>query len=210
MEKALIGLIGVVVGALLITLKELFFYRKKRKEEQVYLSIQMIGLLDRFISKCFDVVYDDGLFHGQRGEDGCKRPQVDTPIFEPLSVDVEWKSLPADLMYEILDFPSQIEDADAYISSVWEHCGFAPDYEEVFEARHEKYAELGLKAFDMTSRLRALAGLPDKTYTEWTSQEKLQDLYDRTMREKAEREERQRKANEKLFANLEQSSSAKT
>ena len=125
MEAAVIGLFGVIVGAILTviltTVKDWWFHRVKKKEEQTYLAIQISCLLEQFVSGCLEVAYDNGLCHGQRDKQGCLSPQVRTPNFEPLKVDVNWKSLPTNLMYQILRLPSQIDDANAYINAAWEY-----------------------------------------------------------------------------------------
>jgi ABC-type lipoprotein release transport system permease subunit len=50
MEAAVIGLFGVIVGAILTviltTAKDWWFHRVKKKEEQTYLAIQISCLLE--------------------------------------------------------------------------------------------------------------------------------------------------------------------
>jgi hypothetical protein len=191
-EIAVIGFVGVIVGAILTaiftTVKDWWFHRIKKKEDQTYLAIQISCLLERFISGCLEVAYDDGLCHGQRDEQGCLSVQVSTPDFEPLKVDVNWKSLPTALMYQILRLPSQIDDANAYISAVWEFSAYPPDYEELFEARVEKYSELGLKAIKLVEKLELLANLPSEPITgDWVPKDRLQQAYDKVKAEGAER-----------------------
>ncbi len=180
LEAALIGLVGVIIGAMLATAKDWWFHRVKKKEDQIYLAIQINCLLERFTSGCLEVAYDDGLYHGQRDERGCLSPQVKTPDFEPLQVDVNWKSLPTNLMYKILRLPSRVDDANAYISAAWEYASDPPDYEEVFEARIKKYAELGLLAIELAEELRELAKLPTMPSADnWDPKTRLQQAYDK-------------------------------
>ena len=173
MEKAIIGLIGVVVGALLTTMKDFFFYRKSRKEEQIFLCIRITSFLDKFASICIEVVFDDGLTYGQRNEDGTLTPTVTTPVFDPFIADVNWKCIPANLLYKIMQIPSEVENANGYIDSVWMHSCFPPDNDELFEARAVKYAELGIEAISLSKALRTLAGLPAKQYNEWNGSDRL-------------------------------------
>lgn len=193
MNSALIGIIGVIVGAFLTVIltatKEWFFHRLTKKKEQTYLAIQISCLLEQFISGCVDVAYDDGLFHGQRDEQGCLSVQVSPPIFEPLKADVNWKCLPTDLMYNILKLPSQIHEANAYISAVSEYSAHPPNYEALFNAREERYSELGLIALDLMDELSELASLPlviDKT--EWSPKSRLKSAYEHAVSKIAERD----------------------
>ncbi|WP_310439735.1 hypothetical protein [Sulfuricurvum sp.] len=164
MDKASIGLFGVVLGAGLTVgltvLKEWWFQREKNQKEVEFLSIHMVCLLEKFIDGCIDVISDDGYYQGQRESDGCLHPQVSLPIFEPQSLKVEWKALPSNLMYDILNFPNEIEIANRLISNEFEFSAFPPDYDEGFEERQYQYALLGLKAFELAQKLRNLAKLP--------------------------------------------------
>lgn len=53
------------------------------------------------------MVKDDGLYNGQRTNDGCFNPQIKTPSVPVYPNDVDWKSID-DLMFQLLWFPSQI------------------------------------------------------------------------------------------------------
>lgn len=194
MITAIFGLIGVVIGALLTALKDWWFRKSNKKEDQIYLAIHISCLLERFIAECVDVAYDDGLYEGQRGDDGCLAVQVSPPNFEPLQFkDVNWKSLPANLMYRVLRLPTQIQDADTFVAETFKHVAFPPDYEELFEARKEKYSELGLQAIEVLDELCVLAGLPNElqNYDEdWAPKTRLKQALHEVKSEKAERDAR--------------------
>lgn len=160
MSSAIFGLLGVILGSFLTVAKEWWFDRRKNQKEVEFLSIHMVCLLETFIDGCIDVIGDDGLYHGQYGNDEIARPQVDTPMFEPKELKVEWKALPSKLMYEILIFPSEIKIANGRINNAFEFLAFPPDYDEGFEERQYQYALLGLKAFELSKKLRNLAKLP--------------------------------------------------
>ncbi len=160
METAIFGLIGVIVGALLTIAKDLWFDHRKRQKDITYLATHVVCIFDRFVAGCISVTRDDGLSCGQRDKDGCKVPQVEHPTIDFASLEVEWKSLPPKLMYEVLNFQSLIDDAEAHISIVSEFDAGPPDYEEYFESSTIKYAELGLAAIDISNKLRGLGKLP--------------------------------------------------
>lgn len=160
MDKTAYVLIGIVLGVLLNAAKEWWFQKRMNKKELEYLAIHMSCLLDSFVNGCADVVADDGLCCGQPDQDGCRSIQTKTPNFDPLSVEVEWKTLPAEIMYEVLSFPNQIEAANHKISGAFEYAAFPPDYDEGFEERQLQYATLGLKAYSLASKLRSIGNLP--------------------------------------------------
>lgn len=162
MEKAFFGLIGVVLGVFLTVAKEWWFQSRKNQKEIEYLSIQIVCMLERFIEGCVEVISDDGTYQGQYDSDGSRFPSVSRPKFEPGLVQVEWKSLPAHLMYEILNFPSLIEAADNKIKNVFEYAAFPPDYDEGFEEREYQYSILGIKASILASKLRKISKLPER------------------------------------------------
>ena len=166
MDKAIIGLIGVVLGACLTLLKEWLFQCIKNKKEYEYLSIRISCMLDSFIAGCANVVQDDGTSHGQYDPDGYAKIQVETPSFDPESIEVEWKSLPAKLMYEILNFPNEVETANQIINSTFEYDD-PPEYGEGFQERQYQYAHLGIKAYKLATKLRNLSKLPQKEFIKW-------------------------------------------
>ncbi|WP_284217984.1 hypothetical protein [Agaribacter marinus] len=168
-ETVLVGLIGVFVGVILNTFKDLYLRKRTEKIARTYLSIQISALLHNFIYGCLDVVNDNGLYEGKRDESGCLRAQVDTPKFEPMSVEVDWTTLPPKLMQKLLQFPSDVEYSNIYISEVWEYAATPPNWDEFFEARIEKFAPLGVTAISLIKELEAVSNvqlIDDKAISE--------------------------------------------
>jgi hypothetical protein len=95
------AIIGAVVGVSSFLIKyviDYFIHRMKSKKEVLFLCIRVSVMLEQFNRGCADVILDDGLVHGRPGKDGYSRPQVQTPGFDPESLEVEWKLLPAHLL----------------------------------------------------------------------------------------------------------------
>jgi hypothetical protein len=173
LESAIFGLIGVVVGALLTTVKDWWFEHRRSNKDLAYLATHVVCLFDRFVEGCIEVTRDDGLCYGQRDKDGCKVPQVKHPAVDFSTIEVEWKSLPPKLMYEILNFPTLVQDAKSYISFVTDIEAGPPDYEEYFESSAIKFSELGLKAIEISRQLREIGQLPEAIEQEegWSRKE---------------------------------------
>ncbi len=169
MENVFYGLIGVLFGFLLSTFKDWWFQKVKKKKEVEYLSVRVSFLLERFVEGCIDIVSDDGRWDN----DGIRHTVTTLPEFEPQLIEVDWKSLPLDLMYRLLDFPNDIFDAKNNIDAVVEHQASPPDYDEAFEERQFNYALLGIKAIEYASELRRLGGLPKRNTDKWNSLEYL-------------------------------------
>jgi len=151
-------LIGVIVGSLLGTAKDLLLERLTTKKDIEFLSVQIVCMLERFAQGCAEVTLDSGM----PDSSGCMHVNSKTPELKLESIDVKWKALPANLMYEVLRFPIIIEDAEASIMSVWEHVSGPPDYSEMFEERQYQYAVLGLKAIHLAAKLRKKGKLPGR------------------------------------------------
>lgn len=177
MESAIFGLIGVVVGAFLTAAKDWWFEYRHRQKNLDYLAIRVAPIFDHFAADCIEVCRDDGLFQGSRDEHGCKVPQVDTPKLELLAIDVDWKSLPTDLMNEILNFSTLVDTANSYIISIIDFVAGPPDYDEFFEERAEKYSELGLRAIEISTNLRKICNLPNPIEEEGWSRKELLGKY---------------------------------
>lgn len=171
MESAIFGLVGVTLGALLAAAREWWFQTRKNKKDAEYLVILLSCELERYAGRCAEVVGDDGLCEGQSDENGFRRIQVSAPKFEPHTFSVEWKSLPAHLMYEVLDFPYKAELAAKRASDAFEYVATFPDFWEGFEERQFQYSSLGLAALKLAAKLRNHAGLPLRDFGEWNLEE---------------------------------------
>lgn len=167
MESAIFGLVGVALGALLTVAKEWWFQSRKTKKDAEYLAIQVSCELERYLARCAEVAGDDGLRDGQTDENGYHSIQVEAPIFDPKSFGVEWRSLPGNLMYEVLDFPYQGEVARRHVAAAFEYDASPPDYSEGFEERQLQYAVLGIAASQLATKLRKHARLPVRSIGEW-------------------------------------------
>lgn len=166
MQSAIFGLLGVVLGAGLTFLREWWLQRQNDQKEVRFLLTKVACELEKYINQCAEVVSDDGLYQGQADKEGCRVMQVIPPTFDPMSFGVEWRLLPTDLMYEVLDFPYKAEIASKTVSAVSEE-SFPPDYGEAFEERQFQYAVLGISASQLAAKLRKHAGLPERSHKDW-------------------------------------------
>lgn len=174
MTESLIGLAGVIIGILMAAAKDIWVERRSRWKNAEYLAIRIVCMLDRFVEGCAGVVGDDGLSL----PNGERVIQVSEPKFEIQSLDVDWKSIPADLMYEILSFPTMISSATHRASEAYKIAD-PPEYAEAFEERQYQYASLGLKASQISVKLHNKYHLPTFEHEDWDLIEYLREKQDR-------------------------------
>lgn len=166
MESAVFGLIGVLVGAVLTGVKEWWFQNRKNKKDAEYLAIQVSCQLERFIAGCAGVAGDDGLCEGQTDKDGYSSIQVESPTLALNDLRVEWKVLPANLLYSILQFPYKAELVAQKTMYEFNHAS-PPDYSEAFEERQLQYSILGIEASRLVVQLLKYVALPEAKRDEW-------------------------------------------
>lgn len=187
------GLGGVWLGGHLTSKREASRERERVEREASYLAIIVVAHLDRFINGCVQVAFDDGTSEGRpAGHDGVfHAPTASAPTFEPLALNVDWKVLPADLMYGILNLPYQAEQLAHQVSGVGEFDD-PPEFTEMFWTRQHGYALLGLEVSALAQKLRAHAGLPpDKPADgDWNRDEVLREQADKIAQARAAYEAR--------------------
>lgn len=154
------GLGGVYLGAWSTTRRDEARAAAQVKQERHYLAALVGAHLDRYAAGCLDVAYDDGTSEGRpAGDDGqYHQATVPTPAFEPLALTVEWKCLPAELMYTILALPSQAEEVKRLLADPG--MDDPPDFPAWFYTRQIEHARLGLAAASLARRLRNEVDMP--------------------------------------------------
>lgn len=157
--SAAAGLAGVWLGGHITSKREEAKESERKMKETSLLAIFVVAHLDRFANACVAVAFDDGTEEGRpAGTGGCHAVTVQSPTFDPLVLDVNWKVLPADLMYGILGLPYRTEQLQHHINT--EGYDDPPEHYEFFWARQSGYAALGLEVSALAKKLREHAKLP--------------------------------------------------
>ncbi len=84
MSTAIIGLLGVILGSILTSFKDLVAHFFHRRSNGRYAAVRLIAVLDEYAQGCVSVVSDDGTCEGrpagrtQQGEEYYD-PQVTGP-----------------------------------------------------------------------------------------------------------------------------------
>ncbi len=189
-------------------LREQHNAKTKDERDGYYLAILVASHLDRFANGCWGCALDDGTEYGKpAGEDGRYLTTVEPPHFNPLEIDVEWKVLPKDLMYDILQLPNKRERISIRLAGIAEH-GDPYDPGEYFWVRQRDYAELGLLTSAVADRLRKYAGVQTEEGPpgEWNRNLSLQEVIDDIDKKRAVYENRLAESNARnpMFADLDQ------
>ena len=108
MTEGIWGLGGVVLGAVLTTFLTLFkdwwMAAQIRKKQAHYLAVCVVCVLDKYIESCADVACDG---EGDLDEYGAYVCEVKDPQKPSYAEDIDWRSIDADLVYRILEFPKR-------------------------------------------------------------------------------------------------------
>lgn len=129
--SAVAGITGVILGNSFVAIKEWLKDHKKDERDSAYLAILVVSHLDRFASGCWYVALDDGTSEGRPAGGEYHQVTVSAPEFLPLEIRVEWKVLPKDLMYDILQIPDKREHIENRLTGIWKFDD-PPEYTDFF------------------------------------------------------------------------------
>ena len=154
MPEWLIGIIGVIVGAIIAPAIEIWKGKKSTEQKAHYLTIHIVYLLEQFIDQCIeateDIFFDDPI-----------EPSIrcgPTPELGSFPDDVDWKSIDNELRYKILNLPSKIYTSKQYIKRASEHDSHP--YDETNEKVKYETSRLGILAINIVSDLRKKYKIP--------------------------------------------------
>lgn len=173
--SATAGITGVLLGNSFLTIKEWLIARNKRKKEMAFLAIIVVSKLDRFANDCLAVAHDDGTEHGVPAGDHEDEyvPTVSEPEIQPLDFNVDWKTLPPNLMYKILQIPDRRERIKNLLNNIIEYSNDFPENTEYFFTRREEYCNLGIEVSEISKQLREVAALPP---SDWNRTKQLKQV----------------------------------
>lgn len=153
------GFAGVRYAGHLADKRELKKEERQRGRDAVHLALVLTPALEVFATDCLMVAHDTGIDpHDPNPEDLRRTIQVESPSFTPESFKVEWRSIPAPLMSEILEVQNSLHHMLRDLSAVAEFDD-DPDRESFFKRRQAGYAELGMETLAIARKLRDIAGV---------------------------------------------------
>lgn len=159
---AVIGLVGVIVGAAITSFKEWWLHKIARKDAARYLSALLISKLDKLSIDCSHLAGDSG----EEGEDGYYYAEHKRPTFQLPTEEVDWTSLNPQVQLSVLNLPYRLESIAATISNEFE-CDSPPDFSVAFQQRRYLYAKLGIEVARLSDDLRRTNAFPRSTAYDW-------------------------------------------
>ncbi|MDX6083939.1 hypothetical protein SIL81_08590 [Xanthomonas campestris pv. incanae] len=145
------GLIGVIIGGLFQAIVAWRRESKQKEEDLVYLAITVASELNAFASRCADVAADVGYPDSR----GFQQSTVSAPALDMRALDVNWKSLPFDLLDRVFALPTAYRQAKELIAF---EAGQDPD--SGFLQLRLQYGKLGIQASTLAAALRNHVGRP--------------------------------------------------
>lgn len=191
MQGFLGGAVAISFPLVFNLVKEIYFDKRKRKEEQAYISVQLVFQLDKFVARCADVAWDRGY------DPFCMEPdeselesQTQIPAFDMSSIKGEHKYLQPEMLAKLHSIEIKLNQANEALhdeDSSWLYGGPRWEY---FELRRKHYGEVGLYAASIAKELRNEFNI--ETTHGWVPSESIHQSIIDLEEIKAERDERRR------------------
>ncbi|HDU8590985.1 hypothetical protein ACSNKO_04220 [Proteus mirabilis] len=149
---ALMGAASAIAVPLIYnTVKEAIWETKKRKREERYIVIQLIFMLDKYISQCEFLSYNDGIYNPEKE---CKVVDYVKPELQLSSVKGDYKYLDADMLYRLYSIDSKCAQVISELSNLDDsYFDDAPDFTGYYARRQELYAKHGLYVIELSENI---------------------------------------------------------
>lgn len=155
--SAVSALIGAAVGGAIAVSREFFMKWRLERRHQTYLAVRTANQFEMFALGCEGVAHDNGTDHGRRPSHENHAVTTPIPQLDLDALNADWQLLPTALLNRVLSMPSKQSVANIHIDAAFEFAAHPPEWEEGFEARQKRYAELGIEALSVAAELRELA-----------------------------------------------------
>lgn len=149
---ALMGAASAVAVPLIYnTVKEAIWETKKRKREERYIVVQLIFMLDKYISQCEFLSYNDGIYDPEKEY---KVTGYVKPELQLSSVKGDYKYLDADMLYRLYSIDSKCAQVISELSNLDDsYFDDAPDCTGYYARRQELYAKHGLYVIELSENI---------------------------------------------------------
>ena len=148
MSEAIIGFIGVIIGAFLTPVIEWVRAARTDRKHARYMAIRVISIIDEFVDMCVEVAADSG----EPDQGGWYYYHAAVPKLEPFPDGLDWEVIDHKLAYDILSLPNKLNDTKRNIRWESQHIGGPND--ELGPILQYEYSTLGLFALDVSNKLR--------------------------------------------------------
>ncbi|EAQ4906508.1 hypothetical protein FCJ48_18770 [Salmonella enterica] len=153
---------GVWYGQRLITQREKEAAAAKLASESLFIATELVFQLERFAQRCLPVALDQG----DRDEEARYKANYVIPELSYALVSGDWRSLPAELFYEVQQLEVLREESASIVSSAFFES--APYDDDGIVELNNQASRLGIKAIHLSRRLRKLCSMPEDRLEERT------------------------------------------
>lgn len=163
--------IAAAVGAVFLThhftlKREKRMAASKQESERLYISTELVFLLERFAQKCLPAAQDKG----ERDDDARYKANFHIPELSYASVSGDWRSLPPELLYQIQQLEVIREEGVSAVSSAFIES--SPYDDDGIVELNNQASRLGIRAIRLSRRLRRLCSMPadrleDRKWSLW-------------------------------------------
>ncbi|EMX9090294.1 hypothetical protein [Klebsiella oxytoca] len=151
MEKETWTLLGaavaVVVPLIYNTIKEAIWESKKQKKEEQYIIVQLLFVLDKYISECDFLAGNDGKYDP---EFEYKVMSYERPELKLSSVKGDYKYLDTDMLYRLYSIESKHAQVIHTLANLDDDYFFDREFPKYFAKRRELYAIHGLYVVELS------------------------------------------------------------
>ncbi len=142
---------AVAVPLIYNTVKEAIWETKKRKREERYIVIQLIFMLDKYISQCEFLSYNDGIYDPEKEY---KVTSYVKPELQLSTIKGDYKYLDADMLYRLHSIDSKRAQVISELSNLDDsYFDDAPDCTGYYARRQELYAKHGLYVIELSENI---------------------------------------------------------
>ncbi|WP_099319839.1 hypothetical protein [Erwinia amylovora] len=146
---ALVGAAAAIAGPLIFnTVKEAIWEIKKRKREERHIVIQLIFILDEYISCCDFLSYNEGVYDPQLQY---RVTKYEEPELKLSMVKGDYKNLDTDMLYRLHSINSKRAQVRSELSNLDDSFyDDPPEFSAYYSKRQELYAKHGLYVIELS------------------------------------------------------------
>lgn len=159
---------GVWYGQWRVTRREKEAAAEKKASEALFISTELVFMLEQFAEECASVAKD----YGDEIQDGAWQSRISVPGLDYSTITGDWRALPQTLMYKIRELPVLLNES---VRIIYSRSSGEYSNGEFIAERQYQYTRLGIIALIQVIRLRKLVGFPETRLnaTSWSAQQVL-------------------------------------
>lgn len=153
---------GAAIGAVMLTHRFTLKREKaaaegKQTRERYFIGTELVFMLERFSQRCVAAAYESGYYDH---ETGYIQVTHDLPDIGYSSITGDWRSLPQDLMYRLIQIPVLQEEARKSVAAAFNNDSPWDGDDGLYELNKQSCL-LGLRAIRLSRELRRLCAMPE-------------------------------------------------